>query len=475
MFKITAALSLIAGFRFFGLFVVMPTLALYLHSLSQDSSLLSALYSTFGISQMAIFGFAISAYAISQIIFQVPFGILGDKYSKRAVIAFGLVIFAIGSLICAFANSIEMMILGRILQGSGAIGSVISAKITDLISEEKRGWAMAFMGICIFISFIVAMIVGPLIGAHFGTDKLFLLTAFLALLAIIPLFTIVPKAPHLEYFGGDKESYFALFKNKNLMILNVSVAVQKFLMTFVFVLVPVVLVGHLGMDKENLWIIFSLSAVAGIFSIPPSMIIAERKKLPKEMLLFSIVLFALSFALMGFGNSGKSLVFYALGVIIFFSAFCISEPILQNLASKYPKMRDKSLSLGIFTTFGFIGSFLGGIVAGCVYEMKGADYVVAVAMIVWFALMLMLKNPRIQENLYVKMDSVVDSGDLKDSRAKSADSADLAVDSRYKSIAEINAIEGVIESYINNNENLLVVKFDNTQISKDELTNAIKA
>ncbi len=470
MFKITAALSLIAGFRFFGLFVVMPTLALYLHTLSQDSSVLSALHSTFGISQMAIFGFAISAYAISQIIFQVPFGILGDKYSKRAVIAFGLVIFAIGSLICAFASSIEMMILGRILQGSGAIGSVISAKITDLISEEKRGGAMAFMGICIFISFIVAMIVGPLIGAHFGTDKLFLLTAFLALLAIIPLFSIVPKAPHLEYFGGDKKSYSALFKNKNLMILNLSVAVQKFLMTFVFVLVPVVLVGHLGMAKENIWIVFSLSAVAGIFSIPPSMIIAERKKLPKEMLLFSIALFGIAFALMGFGDNAsgnKSLIFYALGVVLFFSAFCISEPILQNLASKYPKMRDKSLSLGIFTTFGFIGSFLGGIVAGCVYEVESADYIVAVAMIVWFALMLMLKNPRIQENLYIKLDSAVDSGDLKDS-------ADSAVDSRYKSIAEINKMDGVIESYINNNENLLVVKFDNTQISKDELTKAIK-
>ncbi len=468
MFKITAALSLIAGFRFFGLFVVMPTLALYLHSLSQDSSALSALRSTFGISQMAIFGFAISAYAISQIIFQVPFGILGDKYSKRAVIAFGLVIFAIGSLICAFASSIEMMILGRILQGSGAIGSVISAKITDLISEEKRGGAMAFMGICIFISFIVAMIVGPLIGAHFGTDKLFLLTAFLALLAIVPLFSIVPKAPHLEYFSGDKKSYFTLFKNNNLMILNLSVAVQKFLMTFVFVLVPVVLVGHLGMAKENIWIVFSLSAVAGIFSIPPSMIIAERKKLPKEMLLFSIVLFGVAFALMGFGDNAsgdKSLIFYALGVIIFFSAFCISEPILQNLASKYPKMRDKSLSLGIFTTFGFIGSFLGGIVAGCVYEVESADYIVAVAMIVWFALMLMLKNPRIQENLYIKMDS----------GESSVDSADSAADSHYKSIAEINAIYGVIESYINNNENLLVVKFDNTQISKDELIKAIKA
>ena len=463
MFKITAALSLIAGLRFFGLFVVMPTLALYLTTLSADSAL-NALQG-FGISEMTLFGFAISAYAISQIAFQVPFGILGDKYSKRAVITFGLLIFALGSLICAFATSIEMMILGRILQGAGAIGSVISAKITDLISEEKRGGAMAFMGICIFVSFIVAMIVGSAIGARFGTDKLFLLTAFLAILAIIPLWTIVPKAPHLEYLTGDSQSYRAIFGDKNLMILNVSVAVQKFLMTFVFVLIPVVLVRHLGMAEDKIWIVFTLSAVAGLFSIAPSMIIAERKKLPKEMLLVSIALFGVAFALMGFGDSDKSLVSYAVGVVVFFCAFCISEPILQNLASKYPKMREKSLSLGIFTTFGFIGSFLGGIIAGCTYESAFAkiEYIVAVAMIVWFALMFALKNPRMQENLYVKLDSALDSIDSR---------KDL--EANFKSITEINGIYGVIESYINSNENLLVVKFDNTMISKNELEKAVR-
>ena len=152
-------------------------------------------------------------------------------------------------------------------------------------------------------------------------------------------------------------------------------------------------------------------------------------------------------------------------MVVFFCAFCISEPILQNLASKYPKMREKSLSLGIFTTFGFIGSFLGGIIAGCTYEVAFAkiEYIVAVAMIAWFALMFALKNPRMQENLYIKLDSALDSIDSR---------KDLGTN--FKSIAEINAIYGVIESYINNNENLLVVKFDNTQISKDELEKAVR-
>lgn len=436
--KITASLSLIAALRFFGLFVVMPTLSLFV----QD----------FGITNTMIIGFAISAYAISQIIFQVPFGILGDKYSKRAIITLGLVIFAIGSLVCAFSNSVEMLIFGRILQGAGAIGSVISAKITDLIIEEKRGKAMAFMGICIFMSFIVAMIIGSVVGVKWGTDKLFLLTAFLAFIAIIPLWTFIPKAPHLQYSSEKKDSYILLFKNKNLMLLNISVCLQKFLMSFAFITIPIMLTLHLQMSENDIWKVFSLSAIIGLFSIMPSMIIAEKKKLPKEILLSSIALFGIAYYLMGFGDKSQSLMLYIIGVVAFFCAFCISEPILQNLASKYPKIQDKSLSLGIFTTFGYLGSFFGGIIGGFIFDKF--DFIAVIWAFVaiialWFIALLMLKNPKIAENLYIKLDSNI------------------------KAISEINALNGVIESYINKNEGLLVVKFDNTATNKQSLTKAI--
>ncbi|MGX3011907.1 MFS transporter [Helicobacter sp. 23-1044] len=437
MFKITASLSIIAALRFFGLFVVMPTLALFV----QD----------FGVNSASVIGIAISAYAVSQIIFQVPFGILGDKFQKRAVITFGLLIFAVGSIICAFATSIEMLIFGRILQGAGAIGSVISANITDLISEEKRGGAMAFMGVCIFISFIVAMILGSALGARYGTDKLFLLTAFLSLIAIIPLWVLVPKSPNLRY-STPKSNHFALLCDKNLALLNVSIAVQKFLMSFAFVIIPVMLISHFGMDKNDIWKVFSLSAVLGLFALPPSMIIAEKKKLPKEVLLFSIALFGVAFALIGIGDGGKSLFTYAVGVVAFFCAFCISEPILQNLASKYPKIQDKSVSLGIFTTFGYLGSFLGGVLGGFIIDKFNfvlVIWVVIIAIALWFVAFLALKNPKNSQNLYVK------------------------ISSQIKSIAEINAMQGVLESYVNENENLLIVKFDNTIIKKEALEGAI--
>lgn len=439
MFKIIGYLSLIAGFRFFGLFVVMPTLGLYALSL--------------GTTNTALIGFAISSYAISQIIFQIPFGVLGDKYSKRNVIALGLVIFAIGSLICAFANSIEMVILGRIVQGAGAIGSVVSAKITDLIKEEKRGSAMAFMGISIFISFILAMLIGPSFGIRFGLDKLFLLTAILSLLTIIPLYALVPKAPHLEYtINMDKKSYTKVLKNKNIMLLNISVLFQKFLMTFAFSIIPIILVHHLGLDKNEIWKVFATSALFGIIALAPSMIIAEKFRRPKGVLLFAIALFAIAYLLMGFGDSKQMLILYSIGVVMFFCAFCMHEPILQNLASKYPKMQEKSLSLGIFTTFGYIGSFFGGVIGGILLKKAyflDVSVIIAVVMVLWFILLLFLENPKFTENLYIRLNSNIN-------------------------VKQINAISGVIESYVNKSENLLVIKFNNKETSKEDLEKQIK-
>lgn len=439
MFRIVGSLSLIAGLRFFGLFVVMPVLSLYALSLDANN--------------MILVGLAISSYAISQIIFQIPFGILGDKYSKRNVIAFGLVIFIIGSLICAFADSVEMIILGRIIQGAGAIGSVVSAKITDLISEEVRGKAMTIMGITIFISFIAAMIVGPSLGVKYGVDKLFLLTGALSFFAIILLYLVVPPAPHLEYAIDKKKKTYKILSNKNIIILNLSVLLQKFLMTFAFTIIPVTLVHHLGMEEKDIWKVFAISAVLGLFAIAPSMIISEKYKKPKSVLLVAIIIFGIAYICMGLGDLDRKLVLFSIGVILFFCAFCMHEPILQNLASKYPKMQEKSLSLGIFTTCGYLGSFFGGIIGGQLFgkiSFFHLSLIIFVFMIIWFIGLLFLNNPSIQQNLYIKIDKFPSS------------------------LNKINAIESVIESYINKSENLLVVKYNNKLIDAETLEEIVK-
>ena len=442
MLKVVLSLSIIGGFRFFGLFVVMPMLSIYVMKLEGgkiDSNIAGILI-----------GLSVSSYAISQIIFQIPFGILGDRFQKRHLIAIGLAIFSIGSFVCAFANSVEMIILGRLVQGSGAIGSLVSANIVDLVKEEKRGYAMAFMGIMIFVSFILAMIIGPSIGVRFGVDRVFLLTAFLSLLSIVLLYLTIPKSPKLEYVK-QKGSYKELLKNKNILILNISVLLQKFLMTFAFTIIPIMLIHHLNMLEKDIWKVFALSALGGFIALMPGMIISEKFGRPKLVLIIAIVLFFSAYFIMNLGDKTSQLNLFIVGVILFFCAFCLQEPILQNLASKYPKIYEKSLSLGIFTTFGFLGSFFGGIIGGALFDNSSFGSIILIIcslILCWGVLVFFLNDPINYENLYLNLDS-------NDAR-------------------KLDGLKGILEHYINKSENVLVIKFDKKEISKNEILEKVK-
>ena len=181
LIKQTIPLSLILAGRFFGLFVVMPVLSLY--ALSME-----------GMSPILV-GIAIGGYALTQVLFQIPFGFLSDKFGRKSIIALGLIIFIIGSAVCAMSDDIYMLILGRFLQGAGAIGGVVSAMIADLVKEEKRTKAMALMGATISLSFTTALILGPILSAYFGVASLFWITCFFVVLSLGFLFLFVPDAP----------------------------------------------------------------------------------------------------------------------------------------------------------------------------------------------------------------------------------------------------------------------------------------
>ena len=161
------------GLRFLGLFIVLPVLSLYALSLHNSNEFLA--------------GVSISIYAVSQTFLQTPFGAMSDKIGRKQAIIIGLIIFMVGSVVCAMSSSIYTLILGRFLQGAGAISSVLIAMVSDLTKEEKRTQAMAALGGTIAMSFTVSIFLGPLIGGHYGTDKLFWIVAILTLIAIISL------------------------------------------------------------------------------------------------------------------------------------------------------------------------------------------------------------------------------------------------------------------------------------------------
>jgi len=174
-----SALALIYAFRMLGLFLILPVFALYAEKLPDSTPLLT--------------GLAIGAYGLTQAILQVPFGMLSDRIGRKPVIAFGLVVFALGSLLAASSHSIHLIILGRALQGSGAVAAALMALAADLSREEHRTKMMATIGTSIGMAFAIAMVTAPVLNHWIGVPGIFALTAVLAILGVVILYTLVPN------------------------------------------------------------------------------------------------------------------------------------------------------------------------------------------------------------------------------------------------------------------------------------------
>ncbi len=228
--KTLAGLSMIFAIRMFGLFIVLPVISLYARSLP-------------GANPFWL-GLALGGYGLSQAIFQIPFGMMSDRFGRKPMIVIGLLIFAGGSLFAASAHSVLGLFIGRLLQGAGAIASVVIALMADLTREEYRTRAMAGIGISIGLSFAVGMVVGPIVGAHYGVNSLFWITAVLSLVGIGILLLVVPN-PSGAVHKNEMELSFSqlgyVLKNPALARIDLSVFLLHLFLTAVFVSFPVLL------------------------------------------------------------------------------------------------------------------------------------------------------------------------------------------------------------------------------------------
>ena len=436
MIKSVLPLSLIIALRFFGLFLVLPVISVYAMNLEGATP--------------TLVGVVIGGYALTQMIFQVPFGVISDKLGRKGTIVIGLILFAIGSLICAVSTDIYTLLFGRLLQGAGAIGAVVTATISDLVKEEQRSKAMATMGMFIGIAFAASMAAGPTIGASFGVHTLFYITMAIALGSIFVLLKMVPNPPHITHTYNKKVEMGAVLGNVNLIKMNITNFLQKGLMTFAFMLIPIVLTKHFGWELGELWKVYIPAMIFGFIAMAPAAIIAEKKGKFREILVIGIVFFAVSYLIIGFSPSATV---FVIGVVIFFIGFNMHEPIMQSLASKFAKVHQRGLVLGIFTSAGYVGTFLGGLLGGAFYESASMDtlvVVIAVVCILWAILIVTMPNPAKKKFIYLNLDEykLENSGKL-----------------------ENNAIE---EWYINNTENIIAIKYDSDLISEQEVKNLLK-
>ena len=439
MFKKVFPLSSILFLRFLGLFLVLPVLSIYALDLEGATPFLV--------------GVIVGGYALTQAIFQVPFGTLSDKIGRKPTILIGLIIFLIGSLICAYSTDIYTLMFGRFLQGAGAIGAVVTAMIADLVEESVRGKAMAIMGGFIAMSFAFAMALGPVIASNYGISSIFFITAALAVLAIIVLFVKVPTPPKIKhiYHGTVKTS--DILKDNNLLNMIIINAMQKGLMTMAFVLIPIILIKPeygFSWDKSELWMVYVPAMIAGLIAMGPAAVFGEKKNIPKQIFLISIVLFLASFLIMGFTTSSS---LFILGVVFFFIAFNMMEPLVQSMISKFAKVHQKGAALGISNSVAYFATFLGGTFAGLslgISDRQTLSMVLAVVIVLWLIwTAIKLQNPQRHSHLYIP-NPEVDFDKL------------TALESEH-----------IAEWYINETEDVVVVKYVTDSIDEEDIKSKV--
>lgn len=431
MLKKVIPLSFIMGIRFFSLFLVMPLLAVFAFSLDGATPYLA--------------GFAVGAFALTQVIFQAPFGYLSDKVGRKSTLIIGVVLFVIGSIICAFSIDIYTLIIGRLIQGIGAFGGVISAFVTDLVIDEERPKAMAIMGSSIALSFILSMFLGPIIGGLYGIEILFIIGAILSLLSLV-LLKSVPNPQKIHTIKEDT-TIFSVLTQKRLLIMYLTNFLQKGLMTLSFVVIPYSFVNSFGWNKSELYEFFIPATIFGLLALPIAVIFAQKKGQFKMVLLLGVGFFILSFALMGLSNS-KELFF--IGAILFFVAFNLHEPIIQALAAKFSKSNKRGITLGVFNAFGFLGTFLGGVFGGIFISYYGIQTIALIIIficILWSFMIFSLKNPGLQKNLYLD-------------------------NYNNEALNLLNEIDGVIDSYLADKR--LVVVYDSSVLDEKRLKEILK-
>ncbi len=409
------SLAMIYAFRMLGLFMILPVFALYGDKLPGATPLLM--------------GLALGIYGLTQAILQIPFAMWSDKIGRKPVLYIGLFIFAIGSLVAGSAQSIEGIIVGRALQGAGAIAATLMALAADLSREEHRLKMMALIGASIGASFALSMVLGPMVNAWIGISGIFYSTAGLALVGMLLLYYIVPDPLH-SHFHRDAQlktsSLADVFKDKQLLRLDAGIFVLHFVLMSLFLVLPVLLRDFVNLPAEKHWQVYLPVFAVSLILMVPFIILAERKQVMKPVFVGAIFISML--ATLGFLSS-SSVTLFILSLVLFFAGFNLLEASLPSLISKTANATQKGTAMGVYSSSQFFGAFAGGTVGGYAHQtwgVQGVYYSVLLALAFWLLLAITMKKPLHLSTYLLNVDDV--------------------------SVEQLLAVEGVIEATLIDDE-----------------------
>lgn len=391
--RAVGSLAALYIFRMLGLFMVLPVL-----SLSGED---------YAGSNVFLLGVALGIYGLTQAVLQIPFGLLSDRFGRKPLIFLGLLLFTFGSVVAALADSVEGLILGRALQGSGAIAGVIMAMVGDLTSEENRTKAMASIGASIGVAFALALILGPFIAGFTivevtGVRLLFWAAVVLSVVGIAVLIWLIPRASsaqqkvsqlsfdHLKIVINDSQS----------VLLYLGVFTLHFVLMAFFVVMPLLLEGASLPRNEHSWV-YLVAMLLSFMVMIPLMIVGEKKGWVKTFILLAIMLLIITLIMVGLLSQRLWLLMVCLG--LFFIAFNYLEANLPSLLTKILPPESKGAGSGVFATCQFLGAALGGIVSGTVYSYWGLTAVMLSAgglLVLWLiAARAMIIPERVRQNM----------------------------------------------------------------------------
>ncbi|MEE9334304.1 MAG: MFS transporter [Granulosicoccaceae bacterium] len=375
------SLSLIYLTRMLGLFVILPVF-----------SLLAIEYEH---STPFLIGLAIGIYGLFQALLQIPFGRLSDKFGRKPVIAAGLILMIIGSAVAALSESIYWVIFGRALQGSGAIAAVLMALAADLSRDDQRTKMMAMLGASIGFSFLLALMVGPVLIKWLSIAWLFWFTGGMAILGLLVLYFLVPE-PEKGGFSADTSAkastVFELLRHPQLLRLDFSIFYLHVLVTATFVAVPTLLVKS-GLAADQHWQLYLGSFVVAIVMLIPLIMLAEREMM-RGVLIICIV--GLMVSLLLFSQFSTQVTMLVVGMALFFGFFSTMEALLPSLVSRIAPAASRGSATGIYASSQFMGAFVGGAGGGWLLGVADAQrlfFVLAVACLLWIFVLLGFKRP----------------------------------------------------------------------------------